>query len=85
MKVAMVSRHLPDPAGTAAGRALFALGEGLVDAGHDLDVWSWWYDAPDKEKCADLGVFTRLPKPIASEAVEIVLEAALRARRTGLR
>jgi len=46
MKVAMVSRHLPDPAGTAAGRALFALGEGLVAAGHELDVWSWWYDAP---------------------------------------
>jgi glycosyltransferase involved in cell wall biosynthesis len=46
VKVAMVSRHVPDPAGTAAGRALFALGEGLVDAGHDLDVWSWWYDAP---------------------------------------
>jgi hypothetical protein len=51
----------------------------------DLDRLSWWYDAPDKEKSAELGVFTRLPKPIASEAVEIVLEAALRARRTGLR
>ena len=36
-------------------------------------------------KCAELGVFARLPRPIASEAVEIVLEAALRARRTGLR
>jgi len=49
VKVAMVSRHLPDPAGTAAGRALFALGEGLVEAGHELDVWSWWYDAPVAE------------------------------------
>lgn len=43
----MVSRHLPDPAGTAAGRALHALGEGLVGDGHDLAVWSWWYDAPE--------------------------------------
>lgn len=42
----MVSRHLPDEQGTAAGRALWALGEGLVAAGHDLDVWSWWYDPP---------------------------------------
>lgn len=42
----MVSRHLPDPSGTAAGRALHALGEGLVADGHDLDVWSWWYDEP---------------------------------------
>lgn len=45
----MVSRHLPDPEGTAAGRALWALGEGLVAAGHDLDVWSWWYDEPERE------------------------------------
>ena len=31
------------------------------------------------------GVFARNPRPVASEAVELVLEAALRARRTGLR
>ena len=51
----------------------------------ELDRLSWWYELPDKEKCAELGVFAKLPNPIASEAVEIVLEAALRARRTGLR
>ena len=51
----------------------------------DLAHLTWWYDIPDKEKSAEIGVFTRLPRPLASEAVEIVLEAALRARRTGLR
>lgn len=49
VRIAMVSRHLPEPQGTAAGRALWALGEGLVAAGHDLDVWSWWYDPPAAE------------------------------------
>ena len=51
----------------------------------ELDRLTWWYELPDREKSAELGVFTKLPRPIASEAVEIVLEAALRARRTGLR
>jgi len=46
---------------------------------------SWWYDAPEKEKVAEIGVFRTLPAPLASESVEVVLEAALRARRTGLR
>lgn len=49
MRIDVVSRHLPDPAGTAAGRALHALGEGLVGEGHDLAVWSWWYDAPEQD------------------------------------
>ena len=51
----------------------------------DLSHLTWWYDTPDKDKSAEIGVFTRLPRPLASEAVEIVLEAALRARRSGLR
>jgi hypothetical protein len=51
----------------------------------ELQHLSWWYDLPDKEKSAEVGVFTRTPRPLASEAVELVLEAALRARRTGLR
>ena len=51
----------------------------------DLQHLTWWYEVPEKEKSAEIGVFTRLPRPLASEAVEIVLEAALRARRTGLR
>ena len=36
-------------------------------------------------KVAEIGVFRTLPVPLASESVEVVLEAALRARRTGLR
>src|SRR5207248_1924083 len=40
---------------------------------------SWWYDAPEKEKVTEVGVFRTLPDPIASESVEVVLEAALRA------
>jgi 8-oxo-dGTP pyrophosphatase MutT (NUDIX family) len=46
---------------------------------------SWWYDAPEKDKVTEVGIFRSLPDPIASESVEVVLEAALRARRTGLR
>ena len=51
----------------------------------EVQQLTWWYDIPDKEKSAEIGVFTGLPRPVASEAVEVVLEAALRARRTGLR
>ncbi len=46
---------------------------------------SWWYDPPEKDNVAELGLFRAAPTPLASESVEIVLEAALRARRTGLR
>jgi len=46
---------------------------------------SWWYDSPDREKVAEVGLFRRTPYPLASDSVELVLEAALRARRTGLR
>ena len=51
----------------------------------ELQHLTWWYDIPEKEKVAEIGVFARNPRPVASEAVELVLEAALRARRTGLR
>jgi ADP-ribose pyrophosphatase YjhB (NUDIX family) len=43
----------------------------------------WAYEIP--EDVAEIGVFTRTPRPLASEFSEVVLEAALRARRTGLR
>ena len=46
---------------------------------------SWWYDAPENEKVAEIGIFRAAPAPLASQSVEVVLEAALRARRTGLR
>jgi glycosyltransferase involved in cell wall biosynthesis len=47
--VLIVSVHLPDPEGTAAGRALDALGRGLLDEGHDLTVWSWRPEPPQGE------------------------------------
>jgi len=43
----------------------------------------WGYETP--EDVAEIGVFVRTPRPLASEWSEVVLEAALRARRTGLR
>ena len=43
----------------------------------------WAYEIP--EDVAEIGAFTRVPRPLASEWSEVVLEAALRARRTGLR
>jgi len=46
---------------------------------------SWWYEAPDREKVAEMGIFRGAPAPLASTSVELVLDAALRARRTGLR
>lgn len=46
---------------------------------------AWWYESPDKEKVAEMGIFKATPSPLASSSVELVLEAALRARRTGLR
>ena len=48
MKVAIVSRHFPDAEGTAGGRALFALAEGVRSEGHDLRVWSWGPDPPSR-------------------------------------
>ena len=43
----------------------------------------WAYEIP--EDVAEIGVFARTPKPLASDFSQVVLEAALRARRTGLR
>ena len=43
------------------------------------------FDKPDKDKVAEVGLFKKTPYPLASDSVELVLEAALRARRTGLR
>lgn len=41
MRVDLLSRHLPEAQGTAAGRLLLAAGEGLVAEGVDLTVTSW--------------------------------------------
>ncbi len=43
----------------------------------------WAYETPDE--VAEIGVFARTPQPLGSDWSEVVLEAALRARRTGLR
>ena len=43
----------------------------------------WAYEIP--EDVAEIGVFTRTPTPLASDFSQVVLAAALRARRSGLR
>ena len=43
----------------------------------------WAYEIP--ENVAEIGVFARTPTPLASDFSQVVLDAALRARRTGLR
>lgn len=49
MRIDLVSRHLPAAGGTAAGRALHALGDGLVALGHDVRSWSWGPEPPRAE------------------------------------
>lgn len=49
----------------------------------DVQHVPWAYEIP--EDVAEIGVFTRTPRPLASDWSEVVLEAAIRARRTGLR
>lgn len=49
----------------------------------DVHSLPWTYELP--EGVAEVGVFRRTPRPLLNEWTEIVLEAALRARRTGLR
>ncbi len=43
----------------------------------------WSYEPPGGVE--EIGTFTRSPRPLASDWSEVVLDAALRARRTGLR
>jgi hypothetical protein len=49
----------------------------------DVHNLPWGYEIPTE--VAELGLFTKAPRPVAAEWSEVVLEAALRARRTGLR
>src|SRR5256885_9154746 len=46
MMSALGAYHVPEPEGAATGRALYALGEGLVADGHELSAWSWSYRGP---------------------------------------
>ena len=43
----------------------------------ELQHLTWWYDIPEKEKVAEIGVFARNPRPVASEAVELPNENAV--------
>jgi glycosyltransferase involved in cell wall biosynthesis len=47
VRLVVLSRHVPDPDGTAAGRALHALVEGLLAEGHEVSVCSWGPEEPD--------------------------------------
>ncbi len=46
MKIVLVSYHLPDPRGTAAGRILYATCDGLINLGHEVQVRAWSDAAP---------------------------------------
>ncbi|HZT66379.1 MAG TPA: glycosyltransferase family 4 protein [Acidimicrobiales bacterium] len=47
MRICLVSEHYPAEHGSAPDRALFAIGQGLVDEGHELEAWSWKDSPPD--------------------------------------
>ena len=46
MRIGLVSYHVPDPAGSAAGRMTHAAVTGMIDAGHDVRVWAWRHEPP---------------------------------------
>lgn len=46
VKFAFVSRHCPRPEGTPTGRIFFAVGEGLVAEGHEVEAVAWAPDQP---------------------------------------
>jgi glycosyltransferase involved in cell wall biosynthesis len=60
VRVEILSRHLPAPEGTAAGRILLATGEGLIAEGVDLLVTSWSPEPP-REQLPDWCVWRPLP------------------------
>lgn len=49
----------------------------------DVHNLPWSYELP--ENVAEAGVFRGQPRPLLNEWTEVILDAALRARRTGLR
>ena len=49
----------------------------------DITSLPWSYELP--QGVAEVGVFRTDPRPLLTEWMQLVLEAALRARRTGLR
>ena len=49
LRLSVLSRHFPDPDGTAAGRILYATCQGLLADGHEVSVCSWGPDAPESD------------------------------------
>lgn len=49
----------------------------------DVASLPWNYELP--QNVVEIGAFARIPRPLSNEWTRIVLDAALRARRTGLR
>jgi glycosyltransferase involved in cell wall biosynthesis len=49
VRLAIASYHLPDPAGSAAGRILDATARGLLELGHEVRVWSWRPDGEPRD------------------------------------
>lgn len=48
-QLSLLSRHCPDPEGSAAGRVLHALSTGLLGHGIELDLTSWGPERPTHE------------------------------------
>jgi hypothetical protein len=49
----------------------------------DVHNLPWSYELP--QGVAEVGVFKRHPRPLLTEWTDMILQAAIRARRTGLR
>ncbi|HEX7355225.1 MAG TPA: glycosyltransferase [Mycobacteriales bacterium] len=49
MRFAFATRNLPEQYGGAAGRQLWAVGEALLAAGHDVTAWCWRPEPPRGE------------------------------------
>jgi glycosyltransferase involved in cell wall biosynthesis len=47
VQLAIVSYHVPDAAGSAAGRITYAVVTGLLDLGHDIRLWAWQNHEPE--------------------------------------
>lgn len=83
-EVVLVSRHVPRPQGTAAGRALFALGAGLVSMGVPLTVHSWDPDANGDDLPAWCRHHDLAPEPRWRATARSVLHPVHEVVRSGL-
>ncbi|MFY9588800.1 MAG: hypothetical protein WAT66_15250, partial [Actinomycetota bacterium] len=85
MRVWIVSHHNAEPEGTASGRALWALGEGLVADGHEVSAISWaekpphtalpaWCDWRELPRVSAIAVRTRALWRPRSDVARLGLE-----------